>query len=178
MQSNSYPSILKLKELEAKVKMLLSSYIDAQSAYEQSVSLNDKIDQKRWLNIINNVNNDLVSIISQIYNIIKNLERKGINYQKTETNDVKNLHKLSKKLNMRTMKISQSQKQLTNLDGEIETTNLSESSNYTHMIFLFVNSIVIVFFISKAAIKSETSPTENIILIVAIISLLYHLFAY
>jgi len=175
MQNGDYPSILKLKELEAVTNMLIVSYGDAQAAYEQAISIKDTKDAKRWLSIMDGINSDLNAITSSAGDVIRKIERSGVGYQDIAKLDSKRLHLLSRQLNVKGMEAARMRANLTNVDGDMETSGKEQSSNYFQLAVLMLAAIVIALLVGRAAMTSETSPAENVILVVAIAALLYHL---
>jgi len=175
MQNDDYPSILKLKELEAITNMLTTSYGDAQAAYEQAISMKDTKDAKRWLGIMDKINADLNAITSSAGDVIRKVERSGVSYQDIATLDSRKLHLLSRQLDVKSKQVARMRANLTDVDGEMQTSGQEQSGNFLQMTVLSISAIVIALLIGKAAMSSEISPAENVILIAAIAALLYHL---
>ena len=157
MQNKDYPSILKLKELEANANMLLVSYDDSQVSYQQALSVKDTKKAKYWLNVMDKINAKLNTIISSISEIIYKIERSGIKYQDIATIDAKKINNISKKMNMKNKEIARMQNNLNTIEGEMNTSNKEQTSNYLQMSVMFITAIVIILLISKTAMTSEIS---------------------
>lgn len=174
MQNGNHSSILKLKELEAVTNMLLKAYPDAQASYNQAVSIGDTKDATRWLGVMDNVNTNLFEMTEKTGQIVKQLELKDIESQKVVSIDATRINRLSKMLGDKSQEVAKMRDRLTDIEGNVQTSDLEQTGNYTQMLVLFLVGLVIAGLISSAAISAETSPAENIILVVAATSLLYH----
>lgn len=176
MKNKYNSSVLELKELEATINMLLKSYKDAQLSYNQSISISDINNAKRWIGIMDNIITNIGKILDKSGQIVQQLETKGIEYQQIASIDSIYINNLSKTLEDKSQEVAKLQAHIINIDGDMKSSVLEQTSNYTHMIILFFVGIVIVLFISKSVLSNETSFAENIILVIAVASLLYYIF--
>jgi len=175
MQASNYPSVLKLKEIEASINMLLNSYNDAQASYVNAVSLKSKKDMKKWLTVLNNTNSKLTSLVEQANTLLKKIVQKGELNQEITTIDAPKLKQLSRQLNMQGREIHSMQQNIVNVNADLETSKLQQQQYLVKLIFMFFVAIIIVVLIIRAFFNNGTSVFENIILVIAIMSIIYHL---
>jgi hypothetical protein len=175
MQDHNYPSIMRFKELEASINILLNAYSDVQSAYEQSVSVGNMKDAKRWIDVMDNINKNLGIAIAEAGDVIQQIAPQGIKYQNIATLDASKLNLLTKQLDMKSKEVAGLRSQLTDIDGDMQTSGMEQTGNYFQMIVLLITALAIAWLIGKSVVSSETSSADNIILVVAALALLYHL---
>jgi hypothetical protein len=174
---NETPSIVEIKSLEKEVQMLLAQYNDTQANYIAQAQKGFSQTNNTNLQLMKEINNKIISLLSIIKYKISIIYPKGISNQNVVRMNNQSLLDISNKLHAEQKEIQKSIDEYNDLDGQNKHLTLQTKSTYYMYMFYLIISIIFGLYVLKIyTVDYGYDTIDTIILILAIILLVYHLF--
>lgn len=172
-ESNHYPNILKLKTIEFEINMLMKAYETGHKTYLQNVLSKNYLDAAKNLEELTAVNNMIETNVANGQELLAKIIKEGSINQPQVSFHSPRLQNISHKVKQQQINVNQLQKELDNIDGELDTTEISQQSNYLQYIILVIVGVVISGLTIKTIITKDDSLLDNAILAIIIGLIIY-----
>lgn len=168
-----YPSILKLKTIEFEINMLLKAYKTAHATYLQNIVSKNYIDAAKNLAELTTINNMIETNVENGQELLAKIIPEGSFDQELVSVQDPRLKKIARQVKRQQKDVKCLQNELTNIDGELNTTEISQQSNYLQFIILVIVGIVISGLTIKTIITKDESSLDTAILAIIIGIIIY-----
>lgn len=172
-ETNHYPNILKLKTIEFEINMLMKAYQTGHATYIQNVLSKNYLDASKNLAELTAVNNMIETNVANGQELLAKIIKEGSINQQLVSLQNPHLQNISNKVKQQQKNVKCLQKELDNIDGELDTTGISQQSNYLQYIILVIVGVVISGLTIKTIITKDDSLLDNAILAIIIGLIIY-----
>jgi len=164
---------VELNIYEKHLNDLLRKYENTHSKYISSISEHEKVKQDLLLVELNDINQQIISLVEEISNKIHKINNTD-KYRKEIAIKNNKIKEIYHKIKIDENNIKKLLSETNDLDGINESLKIKQNSSmYINIIYIIVITILSFIFIRLLS-TDETNPVENIILFLAILSLLYN----
>lgn len=172
-ESNYYPDMLKLKTIEFEINMQMKAYQTGHETYIQNVISKNYSDAAKNLAELTAVNDMIETNVANGQELLDKITKDGSINQEQVSDETPRLRDVSHKVKQQQKVVKQLQKELVNIDGELDTTEINQQSNYLQYIILLIVGIVISGLTIKTIITKDDSLLDNAILAIIIGVIIY-----
>lgn len=178
LPNTNFPLMMSILSDQKQYKHYIKQFKIYKLNYINYLQAGDTTNAEATLSELNDINQNLIRLINNIKTGLETGVEKGRLNQRQITefkDEVNRIFLIAKKQNEYILKQNQ---ELKNLDGEIETTNLTLYSNKLQYTFIFFISILIFMITFRAYLFKSGTLVENIMFVIIIGFALYSLLAY
>ena len=172
---NNESLLLKLKVEELGINTLLNSYHNIQEEYIRNLNGGFRSQAQTNLAQMGQINNKLKSILATAQGDLNQIHKKNIIDQQKISINSPQLLELTERLNSNEKKIMVARSEFGNINNNGASSALSRRSNYFTYIVMLILAVISNFLTIKAFSNEESSTVENVILVLAIGLIAYHI---
>ena len=174
-KQNNESLLLKIKLEELGIHTLLNTYHDIQEDYIRNLNGGFRDQAQVYLGKMSQINNKLKSILATAQGDLNQIYKKNITDQHKISINSPHLLELTDRLNSNEKKIMIARTEFANINNNGASSALSRRSNYFKYIVMSILAIISIFLTIKAFSNEESSTIENVILVLAIGLIAYHI---
>lgn len=160
--------LLTLKTIEHEINMYIKSYETINTTYIQYIRNKDHYNASKTLSELTQINNTLLSLVTRGQDTLNSAIKNGAIDRKTNNLKQPIFKNISYKLKKQQVMIEKAEKEINNLNGELETTELSKQTNYLQYATILIVGIIVVGLTTKTIITKDDSLLDNVILVIII----------
>lgn len=164
---------LKLKTVEYEINLLVYAYETIQTMYIQYIQSKQYKLASIVLRELEEINSKLLSLSEQGIQLLAKDVSDGTQYQSSVNENKSRFYSVLRKAKRESYKLTQLEKQLADVDGELVTSQSLYSSYYLQYIIISFVGLAVIILILKTIITQEDSALDTIILVIVMGLLAY-----
>lgn len=169
MSSIQYPDILKLKTIEYEINLLMKAYETGDTTYKQYIQSKNYSDAAKKLTELTAINDMIELNVSTREDLLTELMKDGSivepSYPEIQT--------LATNLKTQHEEVDRLQKDIYNVDGDLDNTEKDQKSNYLQYITLLLVGIAVMGLTVKTIITKDDTLLDNAIMVIIIGLIIY-----
>lgn len=174
-QDAHYPTIMKLKTIEFEMNLLLNSYDNVHKTYTQNIIDGDRVTAAKNLAELQQINESLLTGVSEGKKLLDKAIHKGDIDQKIIAIQKPKLDQIVRQANSQQVITKRHMKELLDAEANLESTNLSQQSNWLQYVILAIVGVIVAGLTVKTITSQDVSMLDNAILAIVIGLIVYAL---
>lgn len=174
MSHTQYPNILKLKTLEFEIELLMTAYKNGQATYQQYILTKNYTDAANKLAELSVINSRIETNVTNGEEILNKMEKDGsLSKIQSITFKTPNFKNITNQVNMQQHNVKNLQKDISDIEGDLNNTVINQNSNYLQYITLVIVGIIVTGLTIKTIITKEDASLDSAILVIIIGVIMY-----
>lgn len=167
------PTILKLKTLEFEIELLIRSYETSHKTYLHNIISKNYKEASETLMELDQTNTKLITLVNRGKLLLKKAIKEGSINQNTVTMQKPDLDRIIKQANAQKKIIHRLEQELTDVDGELESSAYHQSSSYLQFAAMVIVGIIVMGLTIKTMITPDETAADNAILVIVVGLIVY-----
>lgn len=164
---------LKLKTVEYEINLLVYAYETTQTMYLQYIQSKQYKDASIALRELEEINSKLLSLSTQGIQLLAKDVSDGAQYQASVHENKSHFYSVLRKAKRESYKLTQLEKQMADIEGELVSSQSLYSSYYLQYIIISFVGLAVMILTLKTIITQEDSALDTIILVIVMGLLAY-----
>jgi hypothetical protein len=167
------PTILKLKTLEFEIELLIRSYETSHQTYLHNIISKNYKEASETLMELDQTNTKLITLVNRGKILLNKAIKEGSINQTVASMKKPQLDRIIKQANAQQKIIHRREQELTDVDGELESSSYHQTSSYLQFVIFVIVGIIVIGLTIKTMITPDESAVDNAILVIVVGFMVY-----